>query len=637
MLNGFIKVAAATPDIKVADCEYNTQKIIEIMNSVAQNGAKLVVFPELCVTGYTCGDLFLQKKLIDGAFEGILKITEATKGLDLVTIFGSPFFCNGKLYNCAIISLNGEILAIVPKTNLPNYNEFYERRHFEPAPKQNMLVSINGESYLFGTNIIFSDSKMEEFTFAVEICEDLWVPNPPSVSHAIAGATIIANLSASDEIIGKDSYRQMLVQGQSGSLACGYIYTSAGEGESTTDLIFGGHNLICENGAVLESSRLFQNSTIFSEIDVQKLLHERQRITTFPAFNRENYEQVIFEISHNETELTRFVDAHPFVPSVMEKRLERCEAILTMQALGLKKRISHSKAENVVMGISGGLDSCLALLVCVKTMDMLKTPRKNIVAVTMPCFGTTKRTKNNAEVLCDKLGVTLKIIDITESVNVHFKDISHNPDEQNVVYENAQARERTQVLMDLANQMNGLVIGTGDLSELALGWATYNGDHMSMYGVNASVPKTLVRHIVKFFADTTDEIELKNALYDILDTPVSPELLPPKEGEISQITEDIVGPYELHDFFLYYVIRWGFTPQKILRLAEYAFIGEYDKKTILKWMKIFYSRFFTHQFKRSCFPDGPKVGTVTLSPRGDWRMPSDACSDLWLKELDEIK
>lgn len=636
MQNGFVKVACATPDIRVADCNFNTQNIIKILNDAHQKGVKLITFPELCVTGYTCGDLFLQEKLITSAFDSVKTIAKASENLDVIVIVGAPVRCNGKLYNCAIVILNGEILGIVPKTHLPNYSEFYERRHFEPAPNENLLVNINCENYLFGNKIIFTNSACESFTFAIEICEDLWVPNPPSISHAKAGATIIINPSASDEIIGKDSYRRNLVSSQSGSLVCAYLYAGAGEGESTTDLIFSGHNLICENGAVLSSSKLFENSVIISEIDVQKLEYERRRITTFPANEKDEYEQVFFDISYNETELSRFVDAHPFVPSAENERAQRCEAILKMQSLGLKKRIVHANSKTVVLGISGGLDSCLALIVAINAMDMLNRPRTDVVAVTMPCFGTTIRTKTNAEVLCEKLGVTFKSIDIAEAVKIHFKDISHNPDEHNVVYENSQARERTQILMDIANQVNGLVVGTGDLSELALGWATYNGDHMSMYGVNAGVPKTLVRHIVKFFADTVKKDELKAALYDILDTPVSPELLPPKDGIISQVTEDIVGPYELHDFFLYYVLRWGFTPQKVYRLAIYAFKDKYNKETILKWLKIFYKRFFAQQFKRSCLPDAPKVGTVTLSPRGDWRMPSDACAKIWLDELENL-
>lgn len=636
MKNGFIKVSCATPHIKVADCDYNTDRIIEIIKENDKKDVKLIAFPELCVTGYTCGDLFLQERLIKSAFKNILRIKNETENLDIISIVGAPIRCNGKLYNCAVVIKSGDILGIVPKTHIPNYSEFYEKRHFDPAPDENILVTIDNNEYLFGKKILFSDTIIDSFSFAVEICEDLWTPQPPSISHVIAGAKVIINISASDENIGKDKYRRNLVSTQSGSLICAYLYASAGEGESTTDLIFSGHNLICENGAILAESKLFENSVITSEIDVQKLEYERRRMTTFPANNMTCYEQVLFSIKQDETELTRFVDPYPFVPSSDSERAERCEAILKMQSLGLKKRIEHSYAKTVVLGISGGLDSSLALLVAVNAMDMLKRPHTDVVAVTMPCFGTTKRTKTNAEVLCDKLGVTLRTIDIAEAVNAHFKDISHDTENHNVVYENSQARERTQILMDVANQTNGLVVGTGDLSELALGWATYNGDHMSMYGVNASVPKTLIRHIIKYFADTVKQDELKTALYDILETPVSPELLPPKDGVISQVTEDIVGPYELHDFFLYYVVRFGFTPQKIYRLAVYAFNNKYDKETILKWLKVFYKRFFAQQFKRSCLPDSPKVGTVTLSPRGDWRMPSDACVNIWLDELESI-
>lgn len=637
MKDGFIKVASATPDIRVADCEFNSKNIISLMQDASKEGAKILVLPELCVTGYTCGDLFLQKKLIDSAFESIKDIALASAGLNIILIVGTPISCNGKLYNCAVVMLNGEILGIIPKTHLPNYSEFYEQRHFSKAPDENKVININGEFYLFGTKIIFTDEEIPEFSLAVEICEDLWVPNPPSISHANAGATIIVNPSASDEIIGKDSYRRSLVQGQSGSLVCAYIYSGAGEGESSTDMIFAGHNIIAENGAILIESKLFENSIIYSEIDISKLAYERRRITTFSGNKQNGYETVLFEITHTDTKLTRFIATHPFVPSSLEERKQRCETIFSMQALGLKKRIAHSKVKTTVIGISGGLDSCLALLVTVRAMDMLKYPRKDVIAITMPCFGTTARTKNNAEILCEELGVTFKCIDITEAVNVHFRDISHDPNDQSVVYENSQARERTQILMDVANQTNGLVVGTGDLSEFALGWATYNGDHMSMYAVNTSIPKTLIRHMVKYSADTTNDEKLKSALNDILDTPVSPELLPPKDGVISQVTEDIVGPYELHDFFLYYIVRWGFTPTKVFNLASYSFKNEYEEKIVLKWLKLFYQRFFAHQFKRSCLPDGPKVGSVTLSPRSDWRMPSDACATLWIDELNELE
>lgn len=497
---------------------------------------------------------------------------------------------------------------------------------------------LKGQAYPFGAKLLFTCASMPAFTLGVEICEDLWVPQPPSSNHALAGATVIANLSASDEVIGKADYRRSLVSAQSARLICGYVYADAGFGESTTDLVFSGHDLICENGTVLQESELFQNGIIYSEIDVNRLTEERRRTTTFSAAKTEGYRLICFDIEMETVRLTRPVARRPFVPENAASRARRCEEILAIQSEGLKKRMLHTGCKSIVVGISGGLDSCLALLVMVRAIGQLGRPASDIVAVTMPCFGTTKRTKSNAELLCDSLGVTLKTIDIADSVKQHFVDIGHSEDNYNVVYENAQARERTQILMDVANQCGGLVIGTGDLSELALGWATYNGDHMSMYGVNASVPKTLVRHIVRYVADTADSTPLKTALYDILDTPVSPELLPAGEdGTIAQKTEDLVGPYDLHDFFLYYMVRFGFSPAKIYRLCVYAYDGEYEKDTILYWMKVFYRRFFSQQFKRSCLPDGPKVGTVTLSPRGDWRMPSDASARLWLDEIDKLQ
>lgn len=634
---GFIKTAAVTPDIRVADCEFNTAKIIDCINTAVSKGVKLIAFPELCVTGYTCSDLFLQNRLIDSAFDSVKRIATSSRGLDIVIVVGAPVLTDGKLYNCGIVISDGDILGIVPKSHLPNYGEFYERRHFEPAPDENKMIIVDGEEYLFGKKIIFTCAAIPEFSFAIEICEDLWVPNAPSVSHCCAGAKIILNLSASDETIAKDSYRRMLVSSQSGRLICGYVYCSAGEGESTTDVVFGGQNIICENGAVLCESKLFENSMIITEIDVNKLSNERRKLTTFPPFSSSGYDEVFFDVSVSDTELTRFISPQPFVPSSDDERDERCEAIISIQSMGLKKRLAHTGAKTAVIGVSGGLDSTLALLVAVRAMDKLGRSRKDIISVTMPCFGTTKRTKSNAQILSEKLGVTFLSIDITKAVNQHFIDIDHDPNKMNVVYENSQARERTQVLMDIANKENGLVIGTGDLSELALGWATYNGDHISMYAVNTGVPKTLIRHIVRYFADTAEDAQLKASLYDILDTPVSPELLPPSDEQISQVTEDIVGPYELHDFFLYYAIRWGFKPKKVYHLACYAFLSLYEKDVIMKWLKIFYSRFFAQQFKRSCLPDGPKVGTVTLSPRGDWRMPSDACAKLWLDELDDIE
>lgn len=637
MQDGFVKVSAATPDIRVADVEYNVNNIIDIINYQYKKETKLLVFPELCVTGYTCSDLFLQSTLISSALIGVSKIAKATQGMEMLVFIGAPVKLKEKLYNCGIVICNGKILGFVPKTHLPNYGEFYEQRHFQSAPENNTEIIIDKTAYPFGTKLIFRNNQMDSFAVACEICEDLWVADPVSTHHAVAGANIIVNLSSSNDYIGKDIYRRELVKTQSARLICGYIYANSGEGESTTDLIFGGQNFICENGTVLKTSKMFENQIITSEIDLCKLSYMRQFTTTYPQFNDDGYANIGFDIKPCKTELTRFVDAHPFVPSDMNERAERCELIITMQALGLKKRYVHSHSKSLVIGISGGLDSTLALLVCAKTMDMLSLSHKNIVAVTMPCFGTTKRTKNNAEVLCDKLGVTLKTIDIADAVNQHFKDIEQNPDEHNVVYENSQARERTQILMDIANKSGGMVVGTGDLSEVALGWSTYNGDHMSMYAVNCGVPKTLIRHIVKYYADKSQDNNLKNALYDVLDTPVSPELLPPQDGVISQVTEDIVGPYELHDFFLYNFVRCGFEPQKIYRLAKYAFKESYDNATILKWLKIFFRRFFAQQFKRTCIPDGPKVGSVALSPRGDWRMPSDACSSLWLEKLDNLK
>lgn len=637
MQDGFIKVACATPDIRVADVDFNVKNIIKMIDKQYKNGVKLIAFPELCITGYTCSDLFLQKVLIDSATEGIFEIAKFTENKEILTVVGLPLFCFGKLYNCAGVIYNGNILGFVPKTHLPNYNEFYEKRHFQPAPIKNSSIKIKGQDYLFGKNIIFKNRNMPEFSVAIEICEDLWAPQPVSTLHAIAGAHIIVNISASNDIIGKETYRRDLVKGQSARLMCGYLYANAGEGESTTDLIFGGQDFICENGSVLAESKIFENGAISSEIDVSKLAYLRRMTTTFPDEIIDGYDIAEFETKITKTELTRKVDSYPFVPSDISERVDRCDSILTMQALGLKKRILHAHSKSVVVGISGGLDSSLALLVCVKAMDMLNRTHKDIIAVTMPCFGTTHRTKNNAEVLCEKLGVTLRVIDIARAVNVHFKDIQHDADDHSVVYENSQARERTQILMDVANQSGGFVVGTGDLSELALGFATYNGDHMSMYGVNCGVPKTLIRHIVKYYADISKDEMLKKSLYDVLDTPVSPELLPPKDGVISQVTEDIVGPYELHDFFLYCVLRWAYEPLKVYRLAVYAFDGKYDDETILKWLKMFYRRFFAQQFKRSCLPDGPKVGSVSVSPRGDLRMPSDACSELWMKQLENIK
>ena len=655
MKDGFIKVAACTPEIQVADVDFNVSKIIEQINDCQKIGVKAAVFPELCVTGYTCQDLFFQDALLDKAMYGAVEIAKAAADSDMLAAVGVPVRANGKLYNCAAVMKDGQIICFIPKTHLPNYNEFYEARHFSPYKGECAAVDLRkyGQQDFMPPmeQTVFKCDDIPELTVGFEICEDLWVADPVSNYLAKAGASLICNLSASDEVIGKDSYRRQLVSNQSARLVAGYIYCSAGNGESTQDMVFSGHNIIAENGAILAESKLFENGITVSEIDVKKLAFERRKISTYPESGEWNYSakssnflekdsisQERFSLELAETALTRAVAKTPFIPSNKSERNERCHLILQMQSHGLMKRISHTHSKTVVIGISGGLDSTLALLVCIMAMDLLKRPHTDIVAVTMPCFGTTKRTRSNAEILCEALGVTFREVDITKSVLQHFEDIGHDLNDHSVVFENGQARERTKVLMNIANQVGGMVVGTGDLSELALGWATYNGDHMSMYGVNASIPKTLVRHIVQYYGDTCESQKLREVLYDILDTPVSPELLPTDESgtEMSQKTEDLVGPYELHDFFLYYGIRWGFAPKKVLRLAKYAFSDSYDDETIIKWLKTFYRRFFSQQFKRSCLPDGAKIGSVTLSPRGDWRMPSDAVAKIWLEDIENI-
>ena len=556
--------------------------------------------------------------------------------MDALIIVGLPWEYNGKLYNVAAVLNRGTILGLVPKTNLPNYAEYYEARHFTPADPETHMVTIGEENVPFGTKLLFSCPQMTGMKVAVEICEDLWVPNPPSVAHALAGANVIINLSAGDEITGKDTYRRELVKGQSARLICGYIYATAGEGESSTDLVFGGHNLICENGSILKEAKRFINQTIYGDLDIRRLVTERRKMTTYPPADTAGYQEIIFTLKKEETRLTRTFPRKPFVPSGKEEREKRCDEILTIQAMGLKKRLEHTHSQSAVIGISGGLDSTLALLVTARAFDFLGMPREKITAVTMPCFGTTDRTYRNACDLTKKLGATLREVDIREAVTIHFRDIGHDMENHDVTYENCQARERTQVIMDIANQAGGMVIGTGDLSELALGWATYNGDHMSMYAVNTSIPKTLVRHLVRYYADTCGDDRLSEILLDILDTPVSPELLPPKDGKIAQKTEDLVGPYELHDFFLYYMLRAGYEPDKIFRIAVQTFDGVYDREVILKWLKNFYRRFFMQQFKRSCLPDGPKVGTVAVSPRGDLRMSSDSCVRIWMDQVEKL-
>lgn len=637
MKNGFVKVAAATPDIRVADVEFNTQNIINAMEEAQKNGAKILVFPELCVTGYTCSDLFDHSVLLKASRKALLEIAENTSDKDMLVFVGAPLEVNGKLYNVAAAMNQGEILGFTTKTFLPNYGEFYEMRQFTPGPQTVREITFEGKKIPFGPQILFQAEGMEELVVAAEICEDVWSPIPPSIQAALEGATVIVNCSASDETIGKDTYRRALISGQSARLISGYIYANAGEGESTTDLVFGGHNIIAENGTVLKESSRYVNEIIYSELDLQRITGERRKNTTFQPLDEETLVRVPFTIEETKTFLTRTFPKKPFVPSDEQTRAQRCEEILTIQAMGLKKRLAHTNARTAVVGISGGLDSTLALLVTARAFDMLGRDKKDIIAVTMPCFGTTDRTYQNACEMSKKVGATLIEVPIADAVNVHFRDIGHDPEDHSVTYENCQARERTQVLMDIANKTWGMVIGTGDLSELALGWATYNGDHMSMYGVNASVPKTLVRHLVKYAADDTTDEALKNVLYDVLDTPVSPELLPPKDGDIAQKTEDLVGPYELHDFFLYFMLRFGYEPSKIFRIACMTFDGEYDKETIFKWLETFCRRFFSQQFKRSCLPDGPKIGTVALSPRGDWRMPSDACVAVWMKDLEACR
>lgn len=635
MRHGFIKVAAATPDIRVADVDYNKGQIIKQMDEAADAGAKIIVFPELCITGYTCSDLFLQDILLNSAKKALVEIAEYTKNLDALVFVGVPIAVGGELYNVAAALNHGNILGFTTKSFLPNYGEFYEMRQFRPGPKKAEKILFGGKEIPFGPQLLFVEKQMTNLIVSAEICEDVWSPVPPSIEAAREGATVIVNCSASDETIGKASYREALISGQSARLISGYIYANAGEGESTTDLVFGGHNLIAENGTILAEAKRFSNGIIYTEFDVQKIANERRKNTTFTETQEHVLPRIPFGLEQTETILTRTFPSRPFVPRDDQERAKRCEEILTIQAMGLKKRLAHTHAKSAVVGISGGLDSTLALLVTAKAFDALGLERSGITAVTMPCFGTTDRTYQNACKMSLKVGATLREVRIGDAVMQHFKDIGHDPQDHSVTYENSQARERTQVLMDIANQTGGLVIGTGDMSELALGWATYNGDHMSMYGVNASVPKTLVRHLVHYFADTCEDSSLKEVLYDVLDTPVSPELLPPKDGEIAQKTEDLVGPYELHDFFLYYFLRMGYEPGKIYRIAKLSFAGEYDDETIYKWLRMFCWRFFSQQFKRSCLPDGPKVGTVALSPRGDWRMPSDACVALWIQNLEK--
>lgn len=631
MKHGYVKVAAATPIIKVADCDFNAASIIKTLKESADGGAKIVVFPELSVTGYTSGDLFYQETLQNAALDALDKIVKATVTTDALVFVGLPFRKDGRIYNVAVAVSQGKILGVIPKTYLPNYNEFYEKRQFAGAPDKNSVVEICGQSCIFGTKILLKCVNLPELIVSAEICEDLWVMSPPSVGHALAGATVIVNLSASNETVGKAEYRRQLVAGQSARLVSAYIYADIGDGESTTDVVFAGHNLIAENGRILNESELFKNGLLYSEIDVKALAFERSKLANYDKSD-EGYETVDFSLTPEVTDLTRKYPKFPFVPEEANELSSRAELILNMQARGLKKRMEHTGSKTAVIGISGGLDSALALLVSVRAMKLLGKDLSGIYGVTMPCYGTTDRTLSNSRKLSETLGITFKKVNIGTAVTGHLKDIGHNG-KTDVTYENAQARERTQVLMDLANLTGGMVVGTGDLSELALGWTTYNGDHMSMYGVNTSVPKTLVQYLIKYEAEKAGGA-LKDVLFDILDTPISPELLPPENGKIQQKTEELVGPYALHDFFLYYIVRMGFSPSKVFRIAKISFNGVYEDLIIKKWLTAFIKRFFAQQFKRSCLPDGVKIGSVALSPRGDWRMPSDASPAVWLKELE---
>ncbi|MCR4907698.1 MAG: NAD(+) synthase [Lachnospiraceae bacterium] len=637
MKDGWLKAAAVTPEVKVADPFFNAGEIIRASREAAERGAKLIAFPELSLSGYTCGDLFLQETLLKGCLEALERIRKETASIDALIILGLPFEYRGKLFNTAAVLQSGELLGLVPKLNLPNYSEFYEARHFAPGSEECFFIEYEGMEVPFGSRILFETGEgalPEGLSIGVEICEDAWGMVTPAESHAENGASVIVNLSASNALVGKREYRRRLFQMASGRLTAAYVAACAGKGESTGDLVFAGGSIICLNGQILSEAPLFQTSIIYADLDLEIIRSERRRMNTVHGFNPDFYGRCFISFEEADTRPEHPVGRMPFVPGNASLREERCGEILSIQAEGLKKRISHIGAKEAVIGLSGGLDSTLAFLVTLKAFDDLGLERDGIIAVTMPCFGTTDRTYNNAVSLARSCGATLKEINISRSVREHFADIGQAEDCHDVTYENAQARERTQVLMDLANMRGALVVGTGDLSELALGWATYNGDHMSMYGVNAGVPKTLVRHLVGFIADTSEDQALSGVLRDILDTPVSPELLPPSEGGISQKTEELVGPYELHDFFLYYALRYGFRPGKIFRLAEGAFAGEYEPGVIKRWMKVFYRRFFSQQFKRSCLPDGPKVGTVALSPRGDLRMPSDASAELWMKEAE---
>lgn len=635
---GYIRSGAAVPILKVGNPAYNIDIIHQISRAAAkQHGTQVLVFPELSITGYTCADLFNQKVLRESAEINLEKLLKLTSDLKQVIAVGMPVEADNQLFNCAVVLYQGKILGVVPKTYLPNYNEFYEARWYRSSKNRiSDKINLCGQEVHFNENLLFKD-KNSDLTIGVEICEDLWMAIPPSSNHALHGANLILNLSASNELVGKQDYRKQLVSQQSARCIAGYLYSSAGQSESTTDLVFGGHSIIAENGSIVKETRFdIESKTIYSDIDIEKLMNDRVKQNSFmERVEGKEYVTVYFELTGNTVEkLEHDINSYPFVPSSKERRDERCKEIFEILSTGLLQRLHKTGIEKSVIGISGGLDSTLALLVTVEAYQKLNRPMTDIIGVTMPGFGTTGRTYNNALTLMKELGITLMEVPIKDACILHYKDIGHDINVHDITYENVQARERTQILMDIANKEHGMVIGTGDLSELALGWCTYNGDHMSMYAVNASIPKTLVRYLVSWYSDTTKLSNVSVALKDIVDTPVSPELLPPDEsGNIKQVTEDVVGPYELHDFFLYNMLRCGYSPKKILLLATIAFENKYEEEVILQWLKAFYQRFFRQQFKRSCLPDGPKVGSICLSPRGDWRMPSDACVDLWLSEL----
>lgn len=634
MKDGYIRVAAGSFETSIANVKNNSENICNLINEAYYNDARVLVLPELCLTGYTCEDLFNQDRLLNEAKQQLQTIITATNNKDLITIVGLPYQHLNSLYNVAAVIHQGALLALVPKTHIPNYQEFYEARRFEQAPKENTLTNFNGQKIPFGTHYVFASTTNSDFKFGVEICEDLWLPDAPSTKLALNGANLILNPSASNEITTKSDYRRLLVSSQSARLVCGYVYCNAGNGESTTDVVFSGHHIISENGTMIKESRGFDSELIYGDLDLKKLSSERRKMTTFKSYH--NYETIYFDSTNIDLNTTYYYDPHPFVPSNRDLRAKRCKEVFDIQTRGLMQRLKATGIKKVVIGISGGLDSTLALLVCTMAFKKLNYDTKDIIAITMPCFGTTSRTKNNALGLMEELAVTSIEVDITESVRIQFRDIEQDENIHDVTYENVQARTRTEILMNKANQVGGLVIGTGDLSEVALGWSTYNGDHMSMYAVNVSVPKTLVRYLVDYVASLYHGEKLETILKDILDTPVSPELLPQENDQIVQKTEDIVGPYELHDFFIYHMVRFGDEPRKLYRKTKLAFKDKYDKKTIKKWLTKFYWRFFSQQFKRSCIPDGPKVGSVSLSPRGDWRMPSDANVSNWIDEIEKI-